>query len=422
MESYLNVVVMVLRGLSTAIIDIFFVMTVFVAFMTVYRFYQYNAADRPSARQIWPVIAELTVQGIVIGAVYGLMATGLGFPVLYSDYLYFLLPMAFIIGFYHIRYTNLIYAALALTLIGSVMNGQDMGEWSVPNVTFGAAGLMMMTGTLMLMLGIVLYMTGTKHLKPVVVHVQGHRKLGFGMQRFWPVPIVLLAAIAVPISGDAVTMPAWWPLLKMAAVEGEGFSLFLLPLLLVMSHGSISFSHSPGVHARWQAVLQMAVGGVLALAGYLLADTAFESVVSILLLMTSSAGLEILWNLKEGEDTCIYDLTDQGVYIVGVEQDSPAKMFGLMIGDRISEVNGEPVESLAALQVMYKTIDENRVLTIERYGQSPIQVDTGKRDILTEAFGLRMMPDNPRRVFDYKVAVNMNMMHVMNLLPFKGGG
>lgn len=408
MGNIVEVAGMVLRGVSLSVIDLFFFMTVLMAFMTVYRFKQFSAIP-VTMKGVRELVIELAVQGILVGILLSFVTVLGGLPIVYTDYLYFLLPMSFIIGFLHIRYTNLIYAAMALSVMGFALNGQQMGTTLLPTVTVSVPGLSLVTGLVMLLMGTLILRTGTRHMRPVIVHSQGHRKLGFGMQRFWPVPMALLAAVATTVGGDAVTMPGWWPMLKVA--YEEPMTLFILPLLLVMSHGSISFSHTPKDQVKWQGCIQIVGGALLTVTGIIFADGGPDWMV-LLVMAVIAISLELIWNLKETEQTCLYDLKEPGVYIVGVEEGSPAKKHGFRLGERITHINGAPIDNLAALTVVYKTTHEHRQITLARPGALDRQINPGRQDILSKDFGLTLLQDHPAKVFDYSRAINMNMMHL----------
>lgn len=413
MGNILEVIVMVLRGLSISIIDLFFAMTVLMTFMTVYRFKQFSAVA-PSVKAARELVIELVVQGILIGALFSLFMVVVGLPVLYTEYLYFLLPMSFIIGFYHIRYTNLIYSSIGLAAISFALNGQTISDTRMPNVEVSIAGLVLMTGVLMLLIGLLILVTGTRHMKPVVVHTQGHRKLGFGMQRFWPIPVTILAAMTLVAEGETVSMPDWWPLLKLS-LEGDGtMVLFVVPLLFVMSHGSISFSHSPERHVKWQGYIHIISGLILTLAGYTISGTAYEWT-GLIPLFIVAIGLELIWNQMENEKTCRYDLKEEGVYVVGVKSGTLAHTLGFRIGQKITQVNDEPITGLKELTILYKGVDDHRRIILDKAESGNKVIDVQQLDILEPGFGLTLLEEHPAKIFDYEAATNMNMMHLMHL-------
>lgn len=415
MENFLELILMVLQGLSNAVIDVFFLMTVLVALMTVFRFSQFSPYGKPSFKKAWGLVIELIVQGILMGALFSFAVVLLGLPIQYSDYLYFLLPLSFVIGFYHIRYTSLNYAALGMCLISLVMNGQSVGGLQVPNVEFSVSGIAIVTGLLMLMVGALIILTGDKHMVPIAVKTASGKKLGFGVQRFWPIPVVLLAGMMMVIQGDTLAMPDWWPLLKLGDGNLEALSLFLLPLLFVMSYGSVSFSHSPEKQFRQHGGVQLLSGFILLLSG-LIGDGSNGSTWFSLMVMVAVALLpEVYWNKIEDEQHCLYDLEAEGIYVIGVEKGTLAHALGFKLGDLMTSISGVKVTTMTELIKLFKDTSEERMVIVQRGSEGEAVINVHKLDIIDGVFGLRFMPDKLSRIYEYKQVANMNMMNLMRM-------
>ncbi len=413
MANLLDVILMTFQGLSTSIIDLFFLMTLFVTFMTAYRFGQFNALGKITFKRVREVTVEFIVQSIVIGAVFSLIVVLLGIPVQYSEYLYFLLPLSFLIGFYHIRYTNLIYAATMMGFIGFVMQGQTVGGFTMPNVEINLSGMAMITGLLMLLIGLLMYVTGLTHMIPFVVKKGKVRVLGFGMQRFWAVPIVALVAVDLLVNGETVAMPNWWPLLKLFGTDLENASLFLLPLLLILNHGSVSFAYDPKTQWKHQTLIQSVSGLLLVSAGYLGSSVGNMSGLILLVMILTAVVPEVYWKtLEEGKEAC-YRLDDPGIYIVGVTKKSLADTLGFLVGDALVMVDEKQITTMHDLESLFKEQLKDRVLRLRRNGVQDILINVNRLDILDATFGLEFLPDQRLKVFDHELIAHMTMMHLM---------
>ncbi len=415
MENFLELILMVLQGLSTSVIDVFFLMTALVALMTVFRFSQFSPFGKPSFKKALGLVIELIVQGILMGALFSFAVVLLGLPILYSDYLYFLLPLSFIIGFYHIRYTSLNYAALGMGLISLVMNGQNIGDLQVPNVEFSVSGIAIVTGLLMLMVGALILLTGDKHMIPIAVKTASGKKLGFGVQRFWPIPVVLLAGMMTVVQGDTVAMPDWWPLLKFGGNHLEEMSLFLLPLLFVMSYGSVSFSHSPEKQFRQHGGVQLLSGLGLLLAGLIGSWNNGTTWFSLMVMVAVVLLPEMYWKKIEDEQRCLYDLEAEGIYVVGVEKGTLAHALGFKLGDLMTTISGVKITTMTELIKIYKDTRSEGLVVVHRGSEGEVAIKVHKLDIIDEKFGLRFMPDKPSRIYEYNQVANMNMMNLMRM-------
>lgn len=421
MNSLMQVIYMTLQGFSSAIIDVFFLMTAAVAFMTVFRFGQFSAVGKMTIRKAGQLTIELIVQGIAVGVLYSFLMLFLGLPMIFSEYLYFLLPLAFIIGFYHVRFTNLIYAATMMSVIGLFMSGGTFGNLNVPDIAFSVAGMSLLTGGLVTIMAGVLIVTGTRHLKPIVAKKDQHIVLGFAQQRFWPVPVVALVAIGQLVLGDSVPMPDWWPLLRVAGLTDDETTMFMLPMLLILSHGSISFGFTPKIHIQIQAMIQGITGLVLLIAGYVGSMLGNIDPIVLVIMLLSGAIPEIVWNFLEGDQRFLYYMDHQGVYIGAVGPGTLASTLGFLPGDRITKVSDTTVIDLKQLEVIYRDQTEDRQLTLERLGVGQVVIDVSRFDIIDEEFGLALLPHHIPKVFEYNDVTQMNMMHLLRYTLRKDG-
>lgn len=415
MGNYFELFLMVLQGLSSSVVDAFFLMTALVALMTVYRFSQFGPTNKPSFKKAWGLVIEMVVQGILVGALFSFVVVFMGIPVMYSDYLYFLLPLSFIIGFYHIRFTSLNYAGLAMSFIALFMNGQTIGEWQIPNVDFSIQGIAVITGLLMVLVAGLILLTGDQHMMPIAVKTREGKKLGFGAQRFWPIPVVILAGLMVVVQGDTVAMPEWWPFLKLPNGDSEALSLFLMPLLFVMSYGSVSFSYSPQKQYKFHGRGQLISGVVLLLVGFLNSSYDASPLPSLIVMILVVVVPEVYWHKSESEGQCLYDLDVEGVYVVGVEHGTLAYTFGFRLGDLITNVSGEKVTTMSRLIQLYKSMDDEKMVVVHRAGAGEAVINVQRLDIIDREFGLSFMPDKPGRIFEYDQVTHMNMMNLMRM-------
>ena len=399
MINVLELLFMILQSLSTAIIDMFYFMTAFVAFMTVYRFGQFGIIDGNRVKHARALTIEYIVQGIVIGVLLSCVVVYLGMPIIYSDYLYFLLPLSFILGFYHIRFTNLIYSSSMMAILGLVLNGQVVGDQIMPDIGVNPSGLALVTGLLMLSIGLLMTLTGTKSLMPIAA-VDGQRKvLGFAMQRFWPVPLVLLSAVKIVVTGETVDMPNWWPMLTLSTGDDASFSMFLLPLLLIMSHGSVSFGQSPKEHLRHQCLQQIGGGIVLILVGYIGSQIGHVEIMIALILILVAAVPEVYWNYRElGKPPC-YIIDETGVMIIGVEEGSIASSYGFELGDCILSIDDNEVKDWGQLSRRAKMYKEGYRIKLLRQNKKFITIQLDQGDITDDGFGLRSMVTKPSNYY-----------------------
>ncbi len=416
MNDVFHVLYLTLQGISQSVIDVFFLMTAVVVFMTVFRFGQFDALKRISIRKAGEITVEMLVQGLVIGLVFSGFVVFLGLPMVFSEYLYFLLPMSFIIGFYHVRFTSLIYAATMMSIIGLFLNGGQIGTIEIPDIAFSVSGIALVTGGLMVLIAVVLAVTGTNHLQPIVATKDHHVVLGFAQQRIWAVPLVLLVAVGQLIAGENVPMPGWWPMLHLADLIPSETSMFVLPLLFVLNHGSISFGYTPKRHIRLQVLLQASAGVTLLVVGLVGDMVGGMDILIVMVMLVTGIVPEILWNYLEGDTRFLYKMDHKGVYIGRVGGGTLAKSLGFLPGDRITQVDGHNIEDLKDLEVLYRDSGVQRVLSVERVEEGTLTIDVQGFDIIELEFGLGLLPHHVSRIYEYEDVTQMNMMHLIRYI------
>lgn len=408
-----DVGIMALRGVSTSIFDVFFLFAVFAGYLVMVRFRQVNIYAK-TMKSSKDMMIELVVQGIVIGVVFSLVVTFLGIPVMFTEYLYFILPLSFVLGYHHVRYSNIVYSALIMAVFGFVFNGQEILGRAMPQIDLNMGGLMGIVGILLLIEGILLFLLRGNDMVPIVAKREGNLVVGFAMQRFWPVPVVLLTATEAAASGETIPMPEWWPVIGGGHFGELDFILFLLPLLFILTHGTISFTKSPKAQLKRHS-LQQLISGLVLIAGAFLADR-FEGLgfLGILLLFAVSYVPDWYFEWREEKDDMVFPKTRRGVRVLHVEYESLGDELGIEAGDLIKEINGIEVTNLYQMSAIFKDRHTHFIMIIQKPEGHREEVRFEKRRMMEQGLKVTWLPDEPEKVFDYDQVKRMGMMHMVH--------
>ncbi len=89
---------------------------------------------------------------------------------------------------------------------------------------------------------------------------------------------------------------------------------------------------------------------------------------------------------------------DTGVMVARVEESGPAKAAGILVGDILSAIDGERIDSGRQLSRAVRRKEKGDIVTIELYRDGSLEsypVTVGKRDrpVIDLAGGFRFMPD-----------------------------
>lgn len=408
-----DVGIMTLRGVSTSIFDVFFLFAVFAGYLVIVRFSQINIYAGTKMKSPKDMMIELIVQGIVIGIVFSFAVTFLGIPVLYTEYLYFILPMSFVLGYYHVKYTNIVYGALLLGVLGLIFNGQDVFGYTMPTVALSMSGLLGVVSVLLIAEGILLFLLRDNDMVPIVAKKEGHIILGFAMQRFWPIPVAVLAVTDAVSGGETIPMPEWWPILGGSQFGGIGYVMFLLPLMFVISHGSISFTKSPKRQLKTHAFQLLLSGGVLAVGAYLLDRFNGLEFLGVILMFAVSFVPEWVFSWQEEHDTIRFPKTLRGVRVIHVEYEGLGQSLGFKAGDLIKEINGIEVTTLYQMLAIFKDRHTHFVLQIQSEDFQMKEVKLEKQALVDGGLQMMYLPDEPEKIFDYDQVKQMGMMHLL---------
>ena len=93
--------------------------------------------------------------------------------------------------------------------------------------------------------------------------------------------------------------------------------------------------------------------------------------------------------------------------IVGVQADSPAQRAGIRAGDRLMQIDGQPIEDVLALdEMLLQRIGQPLTVTIQRAGASTTdEVTIAPRDVVIPS--MRRRPDGPVAIDSLGVAVKL---------------
>lgn len=207
------------------------------------------------------------------------------------------------------------------------------------------------------------------HLGALPVYArQGDKTVGgFNLQRFWPIPLVVMYVIPVAslqsFGNSVIPMPDWWPLIR-SPLEAESDVLYsLVPVVAALGYGDLALTDTPEGKSRWSAERLAVYSLLLLLLSILASHWSWLAWAAALFGPLGHEYLIIRGQQKELVGKPLYHAPERGVMILDVYPGSPAARMGLASGDVLFSINEEPVNTkwdvarLLSLGTPYLSVD-----------------------------------------------------------------
>ena len=225
---------------------------------------------RKTQKRMFGVYGYSLIRQIAIAAMYGaiggilasflLTVVGVTLNQLGLNYIW---PVALVLLLINMRFLCFAYAG-GLIAIANVLFGWP--EINVPQV-LSLVAILHITESFLIAI------SGRSSAVPLILKRPDGQIVGaFSLQNFWPLPLVLLAAVAVPLDqvGQGIlSMPDWWPLLPSGVTPAEGEDLLhlMFPVVAALGYSDMAVASRP-YERRRKSALHLAVysAALLALA------------------------------------------------------------------------------------------------------------------------------------------------------------
>lgn len=336
-----------------------------------------------SLRQQVLMAALLGTGGGILGSslltLVGVTLNQLGF-----EYIW---PLALLLMAVHMRFLCFAYAG-GLIALSNVLFG-----WPVVNVP----QILALIAVLHVTESILIAVSGRYSAVPLIIQRDdGTLVGGFNLQNFWPLPLVLLAAVAVPneqIAANMLHMPDWWPLLKsgLEPEAGKQWIYTMVPVVAALGYTDVAIANSPSVRRRSSA-LHLAYYSVTLLVLSLLSAqyTWLQGIAA----MASPLGHELLIqydNRREMRGKPKYVPPEYGVMVLDTVYASPARIIGLRPGDIVIGLGGYSVNSGNQLAEAISAASQE--FTLELYRDGKLQRRIGRFFDGERMLGIILVPD-----------------------------
>ena len=334
---------LVLTMLTVLVEPLFWIVMTIVAFQ--YRQMQrsqlamFGVAGPPLGRQIsWAFFygALGGVMGSIVLILVGVNIERMGFQ--------FIWPLAIFLALINMRFLCFAYAGGIVAISNALFGWPNV---DVPQVLALVAALHVTESVL-------IAISRRYGATPVIIK-HGERLVGgFNLQNFWPLPLVVLATVAMQSNAlpeGVFHTPHWWPLLPLGIdpPAGSEWVYVMMPVVAALGYADVAISSTPEQRRR-QSALSLALYSISLLAMALLA--AKFSWLTLPAALLSPLGHEYLVR-RDGQSelsgTPRYVPPPRGVMVLDAIDGGIARAMGLRSGDILLELAGMPTNRGGAL-------------------------------------------------------------------------
>lgn len=245
-------------------------------------------------------------------------------------------PLAIALMFINMRFMCFAYAG-GLVALANVLFGWP--AVNVPQVLALVAGLHITESVL-------IYISGRYGAMPLILKQPDGRLVGaFSLQNFWPLPLVLTAAVVIPeanLPAQGLTMPDWWPLLPLNLDIPTGHTLMygMLPVVAALGYSDMAVASTPAARRRRSAAHLLIYSMILLILALLSVRYGWLQFWAALLSPLGHEMLILIDRRRETSGLPLFVPPGRGVMILDTVASTPARRLGLQPGDVLLEIAG----------------------------------------------------------------------------------
>lgn len=388
-----EIIQLIVRGMFAVFFESFFWM---ILALVGYQYWQL----RKTQERMFGVYGHSLVRQIVIAALYGIMGgllasllltvVGVTLNQLGLNYIW---PVALGLMLINMRFLCFAYAG-GLVAVANVLFGWP--EVNVPQV-------LSLVAILHITESFLIAVSGRSSAAPLILKRPDGRVVGaFSLQNFWPLPLVLLAAVSVPLGEfeqGMLSMPDWWPLLPsgITPAAGEDLLHLMFPVVAALGYSDMAISSRPIERRRRSALHLAAYSAALLALALLSAKFTWLQIAAALLSPLGHEFLIQMDNRREMGGKPFFVPPAQGVMVLETVHNSAAQRAGVRSGDILLSIEEHPVNSNYDLGTALYHAPARFILTFQRGSQvkhAEIEFMEGKRQL-----GVIPVPQGDEPVF-----------------------
>jgi hypothetical protein len=333
--------------------------------------YQYWQLQKSQKRMFGVCGFSLTQQvmlAVLLGSIGGILGSflltlvGINVDQLGLAYIW---PVAILLMMINMRFLCFAYAG-GLVALSKVLFGWPMVDVSQ---------VLVLVAVLHITESILIGISGYYGSMPVILRRKNGQLVGaFNLQNFWPLPLFLMSAVAIPelkVPESVLGMPDWWPLLPVQGVlpEGHIWMYAMVSVVAALGYTDIAVASSPQIRRR-KSSLHLGLYSIVLLTLALL--SVHYKWLQAVAAMVSFLGHEMLIQLdsrQELESPPRYVPPVEGLMVLDTVVDTPAQKNGIKTGDTLLKLHNMAINTKEQLAEAISLAPAAFVVEILRNGK-----------------------------------------------------
>jgi len=295
----------------------------------------------------WLFIAESVIYGILGGAAASILIFLLGVNLNVRDLLGTWV-ISLILMLFNVRYVHFLYASGILSLF-AYFTQTGLIRWDLIGLPYlqeylwetEISSLLALAGILHLAEALLLYVQRNQSLVPIIYHGKRGRLVGgMSLQRLWFIPLLILIPSTKGV--DLSFLPGWWPLFD-GGMNDRRYSFAFIPVMMAYTNIIVRTLPKFSLRAagRWLALF----GIIIIALSYLTTLWPWMIVVCSLFTLFAYEAFLLYRFHREKNGRSAFSHANSGLSVLAVLPGSPADEMGILSGEIIAKVNGQPVHS-----------------------------------------------------------------------------
>lgn len=199
---------------------------------------------------------------------------------------------------------------------------------------------------------VLMWFDGHRGAVPVFLKREGKLVGGFVMQRLWVIPILFFILVSSSGGdGQSVATPQWWPLFgpNLPGKELRNAVFASMSLLAMLGYSDFALS-TPVLQKVRRSSLELFAFSIilliLALISYKLYIFKF---IAAIFAPLAHESLILYERFKESSGVPLWGFAEDGIIVVDTIPSSPAEQIGIKSGDKLIQINNNPIRSIEDL-------------------------------------------------------------------------